>query len=123
MLIINLILIQAKFQQARMSKEDSKFNETDVYRVRRNVRLNETLFLCKVIMKKHGSVQIEGMGECISLVAKISQILNKDGFGVTQSIRSLNVPGERKNISPKLSIKIEKSTQFDKMTENIVPRE
>lgn len=73
-------------------------------------------------MKKHGSVQIEGMGECISLVSKISQILGKDGFGKTRTIRSTNVPGERKGINPKLVIKIDKSADFDKMTSNIVPR-
>ncbi len=43
-------------------KEKSTFNETDVYRVRRDSRLNQGLFLCKLILKKHGTVQIEGMG-------------------------------------------------------------
>ena len=39
-----------------------KFNETNLYRVRRNSRLNEGLFLSKLVVKKHGSVKIEGMG-------------------------------------------------------------
>jgi len=39
-------------------KENPKFNETDVYRVRRESRLNQGLFLCKIILKKHGTVQI-----------------------------------------------------------------
>ena len=52
--------------------------ETNIYRVRRDTRLAQGLFLCKLIMKKHGSIQIEGMGESISLVAKFSQILSKD---------------------------------------------
>jgi hypothetical protein len=72
-------------------KENPKFNETDVFRVRRESRLNQGLFLCKIILKKHGTVQIEGMGECISLVAKISQILSKNGFANTQTISSDNV--------------------------------
>jgi hypothetical protein len=42
-------------------------------------------------MKKHGSVQIEGMGECISLVAKLSQILSKNNFASVKSINSENV--------------------------------
>lgn len=41
-----------------MEGERTKFNETNVYRVRNNTRLAQGLFLCKVIMKKHGSVQI-----------------------------------------------------------------
>jgi hypothetical protein len=72
-------------------KENPKFNETDVFRVRRESRLNQGLFLCKIILKKHGTVQIEGMGECISLVAKISQILSKNGLATTQKISSDNV--------------------------------
>jgi hypothetical protein len=43
-------------------KEKPKFNETDVYRVRRESKLIQGVFLCKVILKKHGTVQIEGMG-------------------------------------------------------------
>ena len=77
-----------------MSEEDKKFNETNVYRVRRNSRLNQGLFLCKIIMKKHGSVQIEGMGETISLVTKYAQLLKKDGLGVIEAIRSENVSRE-----------------------------
>ena len=100
--------------------EPNKFNETDVYRVRGNTRLNEGLFLCKLIMKKHGAVQIEGMGVCISLVSKFSQILSKNGFAVVKSIRSENVERENaKGINPKLIIRLEKSAQFDKLTENI----
>jgi hypothetical protein len=45
-------------------------------------------------MKKHGTVQIEGMGECISLVAKLSQILSKNGLASTQKITSENVERE-----------------------------
>ena len=63
--------------------ENPKFNETNIYRVRRESRLNQGLFLCKIILKKHGSVQIEGMGECISLVAKLAQILTKNDLATT----------------------------------------
>lgn len=62
-----------------------------MFRVRRETRLNQGLFLCKIILKKHGTVQVEGMGECISLVAKLSQILAKNGLATTQKIVSENV--------------------------------
>lgn len=45
-----------------MSSEGPKFNETNVYRVRKDSRLNQGLFLSKLVLKKHGTVQIEGMG-------------------------------------------------------------
>ena len=45
-----------------MNKENPKLNETNVFRVCRDSLLNQGLFLCKLILKKHGSVQIEGIG-------------------------------------------------------------
>lgn len=102
-------------------KEAAKFNETDIYRVRRDSRLNQGLFLCKLILKKHGTVQIEGMGESISLVSKISQILSKNGFATIKSINSGNVERENsRSINPKLTVKLTKTAEFDKLTEGIV---
>ena len=92
-----------------------------MFRVRRETRLNQGLFLCKIILKKHGTVQIEGMGECISLVAKLSQILAKNDLATTQKLVSENVErAESKSINPKLTIKLTKSANFDKLTEDIV---
>lgn len=103
-----------------MEGKGPKFNETDVYRVRKNSRLNQGVFLCKVIMKKHGSVQVEGMGECISLVTKISQILTKNGFANLKNLKSENVEREdSKSINPKLSIKLERTEKFEELTSNI----
>ena len=61
------------------------------------------------------------MGECISLVAKISQILTKNGLATTNKVLSENVQREgSKGINPKLSVKMTKSANFDKLTEDIV---
>lgn len=88
-----------------MTETGPKFNETNVYRVRRNSKLNEGLFLSKLVLKKHGSVQIEGMGECISLVFKFGQILSKNGLANIKTIREENVEREgRREINPKITI-------------------
>ncbi len=103
--------------------EQTKFNETNVYRVRRSSRLNEGIFLAKLIVKKHGDIQIEGMGECISLAFKIAQILAKNGYTTIESIKEENVEREqRKEINPKIAIKLKKTAGFDKLTEDIVLR-
>jgi cystathionine beta-lyase family protein involved in aluminum resistance len=105
-------------------KEGSKFNETDVFRVRRNSRLNTGIYMCKLILKKHGTIQIEGMGESISLVCKLSQILSKNGLGVMKSITVNNIENDNsRSINPKMTIKLVKSADFDKLTENIVLKE
>jgi hypothetical protein len=96
--------------------------DTNVYRVRRDTKLAQGLFLAKIITKKHGSVQIEGMGESISLVAKLAQILAKDGFVNTQRLEAQDI-GEGKTINPKLVITLTKSAKFDELTKDIVPRE
>lgn len=107
-----------------MSQEAHKFNENNVYRVRRNSRLNQGLFLSKLVLKKHGSVQIEGMGECISLAFKFAQILSKNGYAAIQSIQEENVEREgRKEINPKITILLKKSADFDKLTEGLTLRE
>ena len=104
-----------------MSSEGPKFNETNVFRVRRDTRLNQGLFLAKLVIKKHGSAQIEGMGETISLVSKFAQLLVKDGLATISNIRSENVErGDRKSINPKMIISLTKSANFDKLTEGLV---
>lgn len=107
-----------------MDKQRPKFLDTNVYRVRKDSRLNQGLFLCKLILKKHGNIQIEGMGESISLVSKVSQILSKNGFATITNIASGNVERENSNsINPKLTVKLTKSAGFDKLTEDLVLRD
>ena len=74
-----------------MSKEGHKFNEDNLLRVRKNSRLNQNIFLAKLIMKKHGNVQIEAMGECISLATKSAQLLSKNKFAKISSLQSEHV--------------------------------
>lgn len=103
-----------------MTEANKKINETNVYRVRKDSRLNQGLFLCKVILKKHGSVQIEGMGETVSLVAKYGQLLAKNGLATIESISSESVTFEdKRQVNPKLIITLKKSANFDKLTEDI----
>jgi hypothetical protein len=107
-----------------MDRTGPKFNENNVYRVRRNSRLNEGLFLSKLVLKKHGDIQIEGMGECISLVFKFAQILSKNGLANIKTIREENVEREgKREINPKITIILTKSAGFDKLTEGLTLRE
>jgi hypothetical protein len=103
-----------------MSRQESTFNETNVYRVRKSSRLNQGLFLAKLIIKKHGDIQIEGMGECISLAFKFSQILSKNDYATIERIREENIEEQNSHsINPKITILLKKTPQFDRLTENI----
>ena len=104
--------------------QGAKFNEDNIYRVRRTSKLNQGIFLSKLILKKHGDLQLEGMGECISLVFKLSQILSKNGYASLVTIAEENIEREgRREINPKITIKLKKSAQFDKLTEGLTLRE
>lgn len=118
--LIDIIIVD--FNRYKMSTAVTSKPDTNVYRVRKDTRLAQGLFLCKIIIKKHGSVQVEGMGESISLVAKLAQILTKDGFTITKKLEAQDI-GEGKSINPKLVIRLEKSAKFDELTKDIVPRE
>ena len=107
-----------------MERKGVKFNETNVYRVRKSSKLNQGLFLSKLILKKHGDLQVEGMGECISLVFKTAQILSKNGLASISAIKEENIEREgRKGINPKVSVVLKKSADFDKLTEGLTLRE
>lgn len=49
------------------------------------------MFLSKLVLKKHGTVQLEAMGECISLAFKFAQILAKNNYATIQTIREENI--------------------------------
>lgn len=116
----NINIISKLILPQMTTTEAPKFNETNVYRVRKDSRLNQGIFLSKLVLKKHGSIQIEGMGESISLVAKLAQILVKNGLATTTSIRSSNVERDNsRSINPKLNITLTKSADFDKLTEGL----
>jgi len=107
-----------------MSANPQKFNETNVYRIRKSSKLNQGLFLSKLVLKKHGDIHIEAMGECISLAFKMAQILSKNGYATIQSIREENVEREeRASINPKINLLLKKSANFDKLTEGLTLRE
>lgn len=54
-------------------------------------------------------------------MAKLSQILTKNGFATINKLSSDNVQREgSRGINPKLTIKLTKSATFDKLTEDIV---
>lgn len=92
----------------------AKFNDNNIYRVRKSSRLNQALFLGKLILKKHGDIQLEAMGECISLAFKMAQVLSKNGYTTIQSIQEQNIEREeRREINPKITIRLNKSAKFD----------
>jgi hypothetical protein len=79
------------------------------------------MFLSKIILKKHGSIQIESVGIATAEASKLAQMLTKHGYVNLKSIRTeqFNPDANGHRFQVKLYIVLEKSSQFDKLTEDI----
>lgn len=95
--------------------------DSNVYRLANRVQPRKAMFLAKIIMKKHGSIQIESVGIATSEATKLAQMLTKHGYASIKSIRTEQFKPEngRGRFLIKLFIHLEKSAQFDKLTEGI----
>lgn len=101
--------------------ETRKVQDSNIYRLASNVQPRKAMFLAKIILKKHGSIQIESVGVATSEASKIAQMLLKHGYANLKSIRTeqFNPESDPRRFQVKLFIVLEKSTQFDKLTEDI----
>jgi hypothetical protein len=86
----------------------------------------QAIFYSKIIIKKHGSVQIEAIGAATSEASKVAQTLVKHGYAKIQSLRTEQFVGDRGDkdrFQIKIVIHLTKSADFDKMTETLVIKE
>jgi hypothetical protein len=101
--------------------EPRKVQDSNVYRLANRIQPRKAMFLSKIIMKKHGSIQIESVGIATSEASKLAQMLTKHGYANLKSIRTeqFNPESDGRRFQVKLYILLEKSSQFDKLTEDI----
>ena len=108
-------------------KETPKQNPLDanVYRLSNRVPFRQAIFYSKIVIKKQGSVKIEAIGAVTSEAAKIAHTLVKHGYATIKNIHTEQFVGTREHdrFQIKISILLEKSADFDKMTETIVLKE
>ena len=109
-------------EPARQAR-DKNAVETNVYRLSLRTPYRQSIFISKIIMKKHGSVQLESVGAATSEASRVAQTLVKHGYAKIKSINTEQfVPGreERGRFQIKLIIVLEKAADFDKLTETLV---
>ena len=78
-------------------------------------------------MKKHGSIELDSVGITTAEATKVAQILVKHGFAKIKSIRTEQFQGGREErregrdqrFQVKMVIVLEKSAEFDKLTEDL----
>lgn len=102
--------------------ESRPTQDTNVYRLANNVPLRKAMFLSKIILKKHGSLQLESVGIATSEATKLAQMLTKHGYTKLKSIRTEQFQsdsGRERGFQVKLFVILEKGADFDKLTEDI----
>lgn len=101
-----------------------RVEDSNIYRLAHKNPVGKSIFLSKIIIKKHGSVQLESVGAATSDATKVAQVLVKQGLATVKSIRTEQFhrdnSGEReRRFQIKLIILLEKTANFDKLTENL----
>lgn len=102
--------------------------DSNVYRLSFRNRTGQSVFLSKVILKKHGTIQIESVGAATSESAKVVQILVKHGYANIKNIRTEqfhpdSTERRERGFQIKMIVLLEKSANFDKLTENLDRKE
>ena len=92
--------------------------DTNVYRLSLKNLFKQSVFISKIIMKKHGSVQLESVGAATSEASRIAQTLVKHGYAKIKSINTeqFNTNNDKARFQIKLTIVLEKGADFDKLT-------
>ena len=109
---------------AKKTEERNKVKDSNIYRISFKNGTGKSVFISKVIIKKFGSIQIESVGAATSEATKVAQILVKQGYATSKSIRTEQFhPDEIERREAKFQIKLivvlEKTAQFDKLTEDL----
>lgn len=107
-----------------IKEQRKRVDETNVYRVSARSQTGRSLFLSKIIMKKHGSIELDAVGATSAEATKVAQILVKQGYAKIRSIKTEQFNGGREErrdqrFQVKLVIVLDKSADFDKLTEDL----
>lgn len=96
--------------------------DSNIYRLANRVPLRKAMFLSKIILKKHSSLQLESVGVATSEATKLAQMLTKHGYAKLKSIKTEQFhsdSGRDRGFQVKLFIVLEKGADFDKLTQDI----
>ncbi len=106
------------------AKTESKPTQnTNILRLSNRTPNRKAMFISKIILKKHGSIQLESVGIATSEATKVAQMLVKHGYAKIKKIRTEQFIPEsdrrRGGFQIKLFVNLEKTAEFDKLTEDI----
>merc|ERR1712139_76036 len=80
------------------------------------------IFLSKIILKKFGNVELSALGRAADISVRVAENLQRYNYGKIVRVYSETVnldDKDKKRKGARFYVKLTKSEQFDKLTENI----
>jgi len=81
------------------------------------------IFLSKIILKKFGEIELKALGQAADICVRVAENLERYKYAKIQRIFSESIELEdtdRKRKGARFVVKLEKSAEFDKLTENFL---
>merc|ERR1711939_971156 len=99
---------------------DPDTNEVNIS-TRRDARFY--IFLSKIILKKFGTIELKALGQAADICVRVAENLERYNYAKILKIYSETIDLEdtdRKRKGARFVVKLEKSGDFDKLTENFL---
>merc|ERR1712188_318402 len=99
---------------------DPDTNEVNIS-TRRDARFY--IFLAKIILKKFNSIELKALGQAADICVRVAETLERYNYAKILKIYSETIDledSDRKRKGARFVVKLEKSGEFDKLTENFL---
>merc|ERR1711881_38573 len=112
-----LTIMENKAEKKLLDPENKEVNIS----TRRDARFY--IFLSKIILKKFGEIELKALGQAADICVRVAENLERYKYAKIQRIFSESIDLEdtdRKRKGARFIVKLEKSEEFDKLTENFL---
>merc|ERR1712194_223948 len=107
-----------KMQDKKLLDPDT--NEVNIS-TRRDARFY--IFLSKIILKKFGNIELKALGQAADICVRVGENLERYKYANIKNISSETIDledSDRKRKGARFVVKLEKSSEFDSLTENFL---
>merc|ERR1711874_628837 len=110
-------IMETKAEKKLLDPENKEVNIS----TRRDARFY--IFLSKIILKKFGEIELKALGQAADICVRVAENLERYKYAKIQRIFSESIDLEdtdRKRKGARFVVKLQKSEEFDKLTENFL---
>merc|ERR1712194_1000157 len=105
--------------------QDKKLLDPDTNEVNISTRRDARfyIFLSKIILKKFGNIELKALGQAADICVRVGENLERYKYANIKNISSETIDledSDRKRKGARFVVKLEKSSEFDSLTENFL---